>query len=306
MVECVCATLRAAPSMHGRTVLSELCLQLVSALSELKLAARLEAARQAFAAHFPLPEDQWTAWLQDAMANMRDEADAERLLQLARRSLDDYLSVELWQQYLMCAATTCQLGFTQPCRPARPDPVRRHSCTSGSGAPLALWLSHALKCSAPGVSYLRAHAALRERRTRMSHKVARPALRRSGALRARRWRRAGCTSNWALLCMPRLANSRESGWQRQWSSTAPTARRQGRPQGTLRWRGGRALERCSLMAPSQWQSSRRGGTRFRGRCMRHARRPSLTRWGAQATCIATIVMAHGSKSGASNTAHSLC
>lgn len=78
--------------------------QLVAALSNLKLAARLEAARQAFAARFPLPEGQWSAWLQDATSNIRDEADAQRLLQLTRRSVEDYLSVELWQQYLMYAA----------------------------------------------------------------------------------------------------------------------------------------------------------------------------------------------------------
>jgi hypothetical protein len=92
-------------------------MQLIRLLSTLKLPARLEAARRACAARFPLHEEEWTAWIQDSMNSIHDERDADRLLQLARRSLDDYLSVSLWQQYLVCVFDKLQL-HTKSVEPA--------------------------------------------------------------------------------------------------------------------------------------------------------------------------------------------
>jgi hypothetical protein len=92
-------------------------MQLIRLLSTLKLPARLEAARRACAARFPLHEEEWTAWIQDSMNSIHDERDADRLLQLARRSLDDYLSVSLWQQYLVCVFVKLQL-HTKSVEPA--------------------------------------------------------------------------------------------------------------------------------------------------------------------------------------------
>jgi hypothetical protein len=75
--------------------------QLISRLSMLNLPARLEAARRACAARFPMQEEEWSAWIQESMNSIQDDRDAHRLLQLTRQALVDYLSVNLWQQYLV-------------------------------------------------------------------------------------------------------------------------------------------------------------------------------------------------------------
>jgi hypothetical protein len=81
--------------------------QLVEILSANKVPQRLKAAREAFADRFPLPANIWLAWLHDAAQEITSDEGATQVLQLAERSVRDYLSVGLWQQCLVCASTQC-------------------------------------------------------------------------------------------------------------------------------------------------------------------------------------------------------
>jgi len=60
--------------------------------------ARMRAARDAFAATWPLPEEVWVELLQDEIqgADLNDETQRAAAEALCRRALADYLSVDLW------------------------------------------------------------------------------------------------------------------------------------------------------------------------------------------------------------------
>ena len=78
-------------------------MQLVNVLSKNHIAQRLKAAREAFAARFPLPEALWLEWLQDEVAAFKaGRTEAPELLALAGRAVKDYLSVPLELLRLQC------------------------------------------------------------------------------------------------------------------------------------------------------------------------------------------------------------
>ena len=72
----------------------------VELLRRCRLRARARAAREAMAARFPLNEAQWRAWLADEAAAARAPADLEFVKALHERAVRDYLSVDLWADYL--------------------------------------------------------------------------------------------------------------------------------------------------------------------------------------------------------------
>jgi hypothetical protein len=84
------------------------------------LHGRLRAAREALANKWPLPEEIWAEWLQDEMEPPAEEEEgAEKEGQtaddtlrhveaLARRALEDYLSVDIW--LLLCDTVAMQLA----------------------------------------------------------------------------------------------------------------------------------------------------------------------------------------------------
>lgn len=92
--------------VHSSSDNTLLCrLQLVDLLSQHKVRERLRNAREAFAAQFPLTEQLWLAWIADTLDEVaQGTVTSEALLSLAEQSLQDYLSVNLWQQYLTYAA----------------------------------------------------------------------------------------------------------------------------------------------------------------------------------------------------------
>ena len=73
------------------------CLQYIALLRKCKMQTRLDAARQAMQARFPLPEGMWLAWLGEELAG---KLDVERALELFALAVQDYLSVPTWAMYL--------------------------------------------------------------------------------------------------------------------------------------------------------------------------------------------------------------
>lgn len=78
-------------------------MQLVELLRATKMKQRLRAARKAFAERFPLQDHLWTQWLEDAMEDLGDGVTQSELLELAGLAVCDYVSCNLWVQYLSCA-----------------------------------------------------------------------------------------------------------------------------------------------------------------------------------------------------------
>lgn len=77
-----------------------LALQLINTLRRCKLKARLSEARQRMQKLFPLNEHLWLDWINDSMASISTEADAEALKQLFQLATQDYVSVNIWESYL--------------------------------------------------------------------------------------------------------------------------------------------------------------------------------------------------------------
>jgi hypothetical protein len=75
-------------------------LQLINTLRRCKLKARLSEARQRMQKLFPLNEQLWLDWINDSMASISTEADAEALKQLFQLATHDYVSVNIWESYL--------------------------------------------------------------------------------------------------------------------------------------------------------------------------------------------------------------
>jgi hypothetical protein len=75
-------------------------LQLINTLRHCKLKTRLSDARQRMQKLFPLNEQLWLDWINDSMANISSEADAEALKQLFLLATQDYVSVNIWESYL--------------------------------------------------------------------------------------------------------------------------------------------------------------------------------------------------------------
>lgn len=75
-------------------------LQYISLLRTCKLKERLRAARQRMHDLFPFNEQQWLAWIDDELDNIKDTADIERVKALYTKAVQDYLSVPIWVSYL--------------------------------------------------------------------------------------------------------------------------------------------------------------------------------------------------------------
>ncbi|ODQ54656.1 hypothetical protein SAICODRAFT_77260, partial [Saitoella complicata NRRL Y-17804] len=64
------------------------------------LADELKSARESLHAYFPLTEQQWLEWLSDAKATMTVEEENVHVLELYERAVQDFLSVQLWEEYM--------------------------------------------------------------------------------------------------------------------------------------------------------------------------------------------------------------
>ncbi|BDA40979.1 Squamous cell carcinoma antigen recognized by T-cells 3 [Coccomyxa sp. Obi] len=73
-------------------------LQYITVLRKNKMRARLKEARRSMQERFPLGEKLWLDWLEDECAEKRK--DVEAILELFELAVKDYLSVQLWMQYL--------------------------------------------------------------------------------------------------------------------------------------------------------------------------------------------------------------
>jgi squamous cell carcinoma antigen recognized by T-cells 3 len=78
--------------------------QLISVLRKCGLKARLKAAREAMRERFPLPEAAWLEWLQDEISEAAGPSARpgahEGVKALFELAVQDYLSIEIWVQYL--------------------------------------------------------------------------------------------------------------------------------------------------------------------------------------------------------------
>lgn len=80
--------------------MSACMMQLIAALKEARLKARLKAARERMQALFPLDEQLWLDWINDSMADMSDAGDVDYIKQLFQQAAQDYVSVSLLESYL--------------------------------------------------------------------------------------------------------------------------------------------------------------------------------------------------------------
>jgi hypothetical protein len=74
--------------------------QYVELLRRCGLHARLRAAHERMASLFPLSEALWTDWVNDELGQVSSHEDIERIRALFAQATGDYLSVNLWCQYL--------------------------------------------------------------------------------------------------------------------------------------------------------------------------------------------------------------
>lgn len=75
-------------------------LQLLDTLKRCKLKARLSEARARMQQLFPLNEGLWLDWINDTMANISTQEDADAVKQLFQQATQDYVSVNIWESYL--------------------------------------------------------------------------------------------------------------------------------------------------------------------------------------------------------------
>ena len=93
----LCTASSSLPAVTADCPFLPVCLQYIALLRKCKMQTRLDAARQAMQARFPLPEGMWLAWLGDELAG---KLDVERILELFALAVQDYLSVPVWAMYL--------------------------------------------------------------------------------------------------------------------------------------------------------------------------------------------------------------
>ncbi|GAB4820618.1 hypothetical protein N2152v2_007664 [Parachlorella kessleri] len=74
--------------------------QYLEVLRRCGMKERLREARHAMAALFPLSESLWLDWVGDELEGLAGEEDIPRIARLLEASVGDYLSINLWLQYL--------------------------------------------------------------------------------------------------------------------------------------------------------------------------------------------------------------
>ena len=72
----------------------------ISKLRECRLWQRARVARQAMQQRFPLTEALWLEWLANEIGEAGSQQDIDDIAKLFELAVDDYLSVDLWIQYL--------------------------------------------------------------------------------------------------------------------------------------------------------------------------------------------------------------
>lgn len=93
----LCTVSSSLPAVTTNCPFLPVCLQYIALLRKCKMQTRLDAARQAMQARFPLPEGMWLAWLDDELAG---KLNVDRALELFALAVQDYLSVPVWAVYL--------------------------------------------------------------------------------------------------------------------------------------------------------------------------------------------------------------
>ncbi|CAD7704932.1 unnamed protein product [Ostreobium quekettii] len=72
----------------------------INKLKECKLRPKARAARHAMQKLFPLTEALWVEWLADEIEEANSMQDAESITKLFELAVEDYLSVDMWKQFL--------------------------------------------------------------------------------------------------------------------------------------------------------------------------------------------------------------
>ncbi|TPX48551.1 hypothetical protein SeLEV6574_g01964 [Synchytrium endobioticum] len=78
----------------------ELHLKYIKTCKALSLLDELHAAREAFATTYPLSEDIWLEWLRDERLLASTIEEKRAVINLYLRAVNDYLSIELWREYI--------------------------------------------------------------------------------------------------------------------------------------------------------------------------------------------------------------
>ncbi|KAG5438569.1 hypothetical protein PCANB_002674 [Pneumocystis canis] len=66
-----------------------------------KMKDELKTAREAMQIYFPLTEEMWIEWLDDQEKSLSTSDDKISLLELYAKSVQDYLSINLWKKYII-------------------------------------------------------------------------------------------------------------------------------------------------------------------------------------------------------------
>ncbi|CAH0394818.1 unnamed protein product [Bemisia tabaci] len=75
-------------------------LELINACGKLGDLDKLRSAREQMSKYFPLTPELWLAWLRDEIKLASTDQESEKLFSLFERAVEDYLSIELWGEYI--------------------------------------------------------------------------------------------------------------------------------------------------------------------------------------------------------------
>ncbi|KAF5828241.1 hypothetical protein DUNSADRAFT_17991 [Dunaliella salina] len=75
-------------------------IEYIGLLRQAKLRARLRSAYERMASLFPMTEQLWLDWVNDELEQVRSEEDIDRIQHIFQQATQDYLSTNIWSQYL--------------------------------------------------------------------------------------------------------------------------------------------------------------------------------------------------------------
>ncbi|KTW30179.1 hypothetical protein T552_00656 [Pneumocystis carinii B80] len=81
----------------------------INLLKKHKMIDELKSAREAMQVYFPLTEEMWIEWLNDQEEITITSEDKIYLLELYSKSVEDYLSINLWKKYITYVKTQVEM-----------------------------------------------------------------------------------------------------------------------------------------------------------------------------------------------------
>ncbi|EMR10887.1 hypothetical protein PNEG_01034 [Pneumocystis murina B123] len=82
----------------------------INLLKKHKMTDELRSAREAMQVYFPLTEEMWIEWLDDQEELALTSDDKISLLELYSKSVEDYLSINLWKKYITYVRTQVEMA----------------------------------------------------------------------------------------------------------------------------------------------------------------------------------------------------